>query len=99
MRKEKTGLLPLFRRGILEKERDLISKLLWSRDAIWPRYVSRDWLFDIMNNRNNFENDGEHIIVPLALHLTGVVEAVGEYYFDINGPALDTQKAYKMSIN
>ncbi|HEX2254787.1 MAG TPA: asparagine synthase-related protein, partial [Thermoanaerobaculia bacterium] len=42
-RRRPTTLYPLFLRGI-EREHEAVRALLGRRDALWPRYVRREWL-------------------------------------------------------
>lgn len=44
-RQDKTSMAALFRHG-MASEGAFIHKLLGSSDALWPRFVDRDWLFE-----------------------------------------------------
>jgi asparagine synthase (glutamine-hydrolysing) len=43
-RRRITTLLPLCRRGLVEREAAAVAAILGAPDAEWPRWVRRDWL-------------------------------------------------------
>ena len=47
-RVEPTLLTPLFRRGIFEREREMVQRILRGADAMWPRFVDRAWVEEIL---------------------------------------------------
>jgi asparagine synthase (glutamine-hydrolysing) len=47
-RTEPTLLTPLFRRGIFERERAAVRRLLLTSESAWDRYVDRNWVVEIL---------------------------------------------------
>jgi asparagine synthase (glutamine-hydrolysing) len=47
-RVEPTLLTPLFRRGVFERERQMVQRILHGADAMWPRFVDRAWVEEIL---------------------------------------------------
>jgi hypothetical protein len=49
-RVEPTVLTPLFRRGIFDRERASVHRLLFSADSTWDRFVDRGWIKQTIDN-------------------------------------------------
>ena len=47
-RVEPTLLTPLFRRGVFERERLTVRRILDTSDAVWPQFVDRRWVEEIL---------------------------------------------------
>ena len=47
-RVEPTLLTPLLRRGFFEREREMVQRILHGADAVWPRFVDRGWVEEIL---------------------------------------------------
>ncbi|MGC9334111.1 MAG: asparagine synthase-related protein [Anaerolineae bacterium] len=63
-RSRPTSLLPLYARGLLEREWATVQELLWAPDAVWPRYVSADYLETIFPARIESGIDGLETVLP-----------------------------------
>jgi asparagine synthase (glutamine-hydrolysing) len=48
-RVEPTYLTPLFQLGVFEHERETVEDLLFAGDAIWPQYVDRNFVTQVMS--------------------------------------------------
>ncbi len=51
LRRRRSSLYPLFRRGLVERESDAVQGLLEAPGATWSRYVRRDWLDAFLPDR------------------------------------------------
>ncbi len=63
-RRQKTSLLPLCARGLVEREADTVRTLLASPDALWRRFVRSDWLAQVPGERFRRALDGPELVVP-----------------------------------
>jgi asparagine synthase (glutamine-hydrolysing) len=63
-RRRISTLLPLCARGLVEREAPVVEALLGSPEAVWPRYVRRDWLAAAFPHRLRAGLDGVESVVP-----------------------------------
>lgn len=63
-RRHQSSLLPLMRRGLAVRERRRVDDLLAADDAVWPRFVRRDWLAKEFPVRLERLADGPEVVVP-----------------------------------
>lgn len=63
-RRQATTLTGLYRRGLLERERERAEELLWSRNAVWPRYVRVSSMQDVYPAQVAAERDAPSSVVP-----------------------------------
>ena len=63
LRRRPTSLLPLCARGLVEREAATVESLLGAPDALWPRYVRRDWLARVFPGRLAARADGLESVV------------------------------------
>lgn len=59
-----TPLVPLFARGLGERESAYVNALLHPADALWRRWVRSDWLNAVFPDRINRQMDGVELVVP-----------------------------------
>ena len=64
LRKKATSYVPLYNRGVFERERDTARALLDAPDAWWPRFVRREWLEGALREPLRPRNDGAAALVP-----------------------------------
>jgi len=60
-RKEPTSLVPLFRRGLVEKEQATVKRLLSGSNQLWPRYVRADWLTQAVPG--HYRSEAEELVL------------------------------------
>jgi asparagine synthase (glutamine-hydrolysing) len=58
------SLLPLYQRGLVERENTRIERLLSRRDALWRRFVEPDYLHHLIPARIAEGRDGADVLVP-----------------------------------
>jgi asparagine synthase (glutamine-hydrolysing) len=63
-RRHVSTLLPLARRGLVEREAETVARLLGSPQAVWRRYVRADWLGTSFPRRLAAGVDGAESLVP-----------------------------------
>jgi hypothetical protein len=64
LRKKATSYVPLYNRGVFERERDTARALLDAPDAWWPRFVRREWLEGALREPLRPRDDGAAALVP-----------------------------------
>lgn len=64
-RGQSRGLLtPLYERGLMQRERATVQRLLNRADALWPRYVRREWLAPLFDGQPFNGIEGVRGVVP-----------------------------------
>jgi asparagine synthase (glutamine-hydrolysing) len=63
MRQAPTSLAPLYRRGLLERETEVVSRIMGKPEAVWRKYVSADWLNQVAPSRLRSGVDGGDTVV------------------------------------
>jgi len=64
LKRNATSYLPLYNRGLFERERETVRTLLGAPDAWWPRFVRRDWLEAAIRRPLRPSDDGISAAVP-----------------------------------
>ena len=64
LRMRPTSLMPLYARGLLDRESRTVRGLLDAGDAVWPRFVRPDWLAAAYPARIEARIDGTEAILP-----------------------------------